>query len=51
MSDKPFVDTNILVYAVESSIESAAKSRKAKALLSAGGFCLSTQVLASFIGR
>jgi predicted nucleic acid-binding protein len=48
MSAKPFVDTNVLIYAVASHGPEAAKGLRARTLLQAGAVCLSTQVLGEF---
>jgi len=48
MPGNPFVDTNVLVYAVSGAEPEAAKSARARALLKAGRVCLSTQVLGEF---
>jgi len=48
MSDKAFVDTNVLVYAIESQGRALAKPDRARTLLQAPDLCLSTQVLGEF---
>jgi predicted nucleic acid-binding protein len=48
MSAKPFVDTNVLVYAIAGLGPEAKKSAQACALLQMGEVCLSTQVLGEF---
>ena len=48
MSDRAFVDTNVLVYAIAREGQEAKKSEKAKALLQFSNLCLSTQVLGEF---
>ena len=48
MNDKPFVDTNVLVYAVEAEGSHSEKALLASALLQSQKFCLSTQVLSEF---
>lgn len=48
MSEQPFVDTNVLVYAVSGDGRDAAKARVARDLLRARPVCLSTQVLGEF---
>ncbi len=48
MSDKVFVDTNVLVYAIESDGPDAHKSATARALLRTENVCISTQVLGEF---
>ena len=44
----PFVDTNILLYAISTQPEEAEKNQKAKAILSAADLTLSVQVLQEF---
>lgn len=48
MAGSIFLDTNILVYAIESAGPDAAKSLTALALAKRTGMCLSTQVLGEF---
>ena len=48
MRVKPFVDTNVLVYAIAGPGPDAEKVARARALLKAGTVCLSTQVLGEF---
>lgn len=48
MSGRAFVDTNVLVYAIESAGPEAAKSARAGTLLRGAAVCLSTQVLGEF---
>jgi predicted nucleic acid-binding protein len=48
MSDKVFLDTNILVYAIEVGGPNQAKSAIALGLAKRAGICLSTQVLGEF---
>ena len=48
MSGKPFIDTNVLVYAVASRGAEAKKSACANVILQAGDVSLSTQVLGEF---
>jgi len=48
MSDKVFLDTNILVYAIESSGADPEKSTKALSLARQADVCISTQVLGEF---
>lgn len=48
MSDRVFLDTNVLVYAIETSGAEPAKSRIALALAKLTNVCLSTQVLGEF---
>jgi len=48
MSARSFVDTNILIYAIEPEGVSAGKSTTARTLLRRDDLCLSTQVLAEF---
>ena len=48
MPGNPFVDTNVLVYAVAVSGPDAAKSVRARALLAGGRVSLSAQVLGEF---
>jgi predicted nucleic acid-binding protein len=48
MRAKPFVDTNVLVYAIAGPGPDAEKAARARALLKAGAVCLSTQVLGEF---
>jgi predicted nucleic acid-binding protein len=48
MPARPFVDTNVLVYAVAGPGPDAGKAERARALLRAGTVCLSTQVLGEF---
>jgi predicted nucleic acid-binding protein len=48
MADRAFVDTNVLVYAIEVAGPDPAKSSAARELLRRNGVCLSTQVLGEF---
>lgn len=48
MADRAFVDTNVLVYAIEVNGPYPAKSNAARELLRGNGLCLSTQVLGEF---
>lgn len=48
MSVKGFLDTNVLVYAIETGGRDPEKSASALALVRKPGFCLSTQVLGEF---
>ncbi len=48
MRADPFVDTNILVYAVAGDAVVALKAERARALLKTGTMCLSTQVWGDF---
>jgi predicted nucleic acid-binding protein len=48
MSDKVFLDTNILVYAIESSGPDTKKSGIALSLVRRSDVCISTQVLGEF---
>ncbi|MEJ2147686.1 MAG: PIN domain-containing protein [Acidobacteriota bacterium] len=48
MSDSAFVDTNVLVYAVEADDGSSAKGRTARNLVRMEGIWISTQVLGEF---
>ena len=48
MTGKAFLDTNILVYAIESRGPDRAKAAAARELLRGRGVCLSTQVLGEF---
>ncbi len=48
MSDRVFLDTNVLVYAIESAGPDPAKSATALALAKRAGVCLSVQVLGEF---
>jgi predicted nucleic acid-binding protein len=48
MSGKPFLDTNVLIYAIAGRGSEAAKAVRARALLAADTVCLSTQVLGEF---
>lgn len=48
MSDKAFLDTNILVYAIESSGPDTKKSGIALHLVRRSDICISTQVLGEF---
>jgi predicted nucleic acid-binding protein len=48
MSDKVFLDTNILVYAIEVGGPNRAKSTIALGLVKRADICLSTQVLGEF---
>jgi predicted nucleic acid-binding protein len=48
MPDRPFVDTNVLVYAVASAAPDFAKGSAAKQLIQDIPVCLSTQVLGEF---
>jgi predicted nucleic acid-binding protein len=48
MNDKVFLDTNILVYAIEVGGSNQAKSTIALGLARQTGICLSTQVLGEF---
>ena len=48
MRADPFVDTNVLIYAVAGDATSAMKAKQARALLRTGTMCLSTQVLGEF---
>ena len=48
MSGSFFLDTNILVYAIESGGPEPAKTAAAQALVRRGDVCLSTQVLGEF---
>ena len=48
MSDKRFVDTNVLIYAIETGGPDAAKSKRAQVLLRGDDLCISTQVLGEF---
>ena len=45
---KVFLDTNVLIYAIESSGPEAQKSKIAQALVRGRNVCLSTQVLGEF---
>jgi predicted nucleic acid-binding protein len=48
MSDRVFIDTNVLVYAIERGGPDPAKSATAQALAMRSDVCLSTQVLGEF---
>ena len=48
MPDKRFVDTNVLVYAIETEGPEAWKGSKARQILKNEQVCLSTQVLGEF---
>lgn len=48
MIDRVFVDTNILVYAIEANGPDRDKTRVAREVLRDPGVCLSTQVLGEF---
>jgi predicted nucleic acid-binding protein len=48
MNDDLFVDTNVLIYAIDSSAAEKSKSQRAKEILRGGTVCLSTQVLGEF---
>ena len=48
MNDKAFLDTNILIYAIESKGKDTKKSRIAQTLLKLHNIVLSTQVLGEF---
>lgn len=48
MSDRPFLDTNILVYAIEIAGPEPAKAAAAGKLIRSAEPCLSTQVLGEF---
>ncbi len=48
MSDKVFIDTNVLVYAIESEGSDVHKSSAARDLLRTENICISTQVLGEF---
>ena len=48
MSAKAFVDTNILIYAIERDGPELAKAERARTLLRSESVCLSTQVLGEF---
>ena len=48
MADRAFVDTNILVYAIETAGPHPDKSSAARALLAGPDACISTQVLGEF---
>ncbi len=48
MSDKVFVDTNVLIYAIESDGPDVHKSSTARDLLRTENVCISTQVLGEF---
>jgi len=48
MRVKPFVDTNVLVYAIAGPGPDAEKVARARELLRAGTVCMSTQVLGEF---
>ena len=48
MRGSPFVDTNILIYAIATRGPEAVKGARAKTLLQSEDFCLSTQVLGEF---
>jgi len=48
MPDKRFVDTNVLVYAVEMEGPQAHKGSKARQILKSERICFSTQVLGEF---
>lgn len=48
MNDNSFVDTNVLIYAIESNGPDPAKTTVAVALLRRPNVCLSTQVLGEF---
>jgi predicted nucleic acid-binding protein len=49
MSDRVFIDTNVLVYAAGGSGSEPKKSARAQSLVERGDFCLSTQVLGEFV--
>ena len=51
MSVSAFVDTNVLVYAIEGAERHARKKEAARVLLRGGTIYLSTQVLGEFIAR
>ncbi|MEW6302978.1 MAG: PIN domain-containing protein [Verrucomicrobiota bacterium] len=48
MSDKAFIDTNVLIYAVDQSPAEIARAARARELLRQNNLCLSTQVLGEF---
>lgn len=48
MHGRPFVDTNVLVYAVAGDGECARKAELARGVLRSGKVCLSTQILGEF---
>jgi predicted nucleic acid-binding protein len=48
MPDRRFVDTNVLVYAIETGRPEARKGSKARQILKNERVCLSTQVLGEF---
>ena len=48
MNDRPFADTNVLIYAIARHGPEAKKFARANAVLRAGTVCLSTQVLGEF---
>lgn len=48
MSARPFLDTNILVYAIETDGPDLQKAARARGLLRGDMVCLSTQVLGEF---
>jgi predicted nucleic acid-binding protein len=48
MSGRPFVDTNVFVYAIAGGGLDAGKANLARTVLRAGTVCLSTQVLGEF---
>ena len=48
MADRAFVDTNVLVYAIEVAGPQPAKSSAARTLLAGPDACISTQVLGEF---
>ncbi len=48
MNASPFVDTNVLIYAIATQGVEAKKGEAARALLHAQRICLSTQVLGEF---
>lgn len=49
MSDRVFLDTNVLVYAAGGLDAGGEKTGQAQGLVERGDFCLSTQVLGEFI--
>jgi predicted nucleic acid-binding protein len=43
-----FIDTNVLIYAISQDADEADKTQRARELIRAGPFCVSTQVLGEF---
>jgi len=49
MSDRVFLDTNVLVYAAGSARSDSQKFARAENIVESGDFCISTQVLGEFV--